>query len=126
MNESTDARALLLQARTRAGLTQRELARRAKTVQSVVARIEKGQTSPSIETLDRLLAAAGFEIRLELSLKPVVHSHTLDDCARILALSPAERLREVGNVSRFLTRAHVPETPRIKPLDPQRLIAVLA
>jgi transcriptional regulator with XRE-family HTH domain len=64
-----DARALLLQARTRAGLTQRALARRAKTVQSVVARIEKGQTSPSIETFDRLLAAAGFELRGQLSLK---------------------------------------------------------
>ena len=69
MNDSMDARALLLQARTRAGLTQRALARRAKTVQSVVARIEKGQTSPSIETFDRLLAAAGFELRGQLSLK---------------------------------------------------------
>ena len=53
---------LLVQARAKAGITQRELAARAHTSQSVVARIERGQTIPSVETLDRLLAAAGFEL----------------------------------------------------------------
>ena len=96
---------LLLQARTRAGLAQRELAARAHTSQSVIARIELGQTIPGVETLDRLLAAAGFELRRTLSPKPVVHSHMLADSARILALSPAERLREVANVSRFVAGA---------------------
>jgi transcriptional regulator with XRE-family HTH domain len=100
-----DAGTLLRRARTLAGITQRELAQRARTSQSVIARVESGQTSPSVVTLDRLLAAAGFELRRELSLKPVVRSHMLDDCARILRLSPEERLREVGNVSRFLAAA---------------------
>ena len=100
------AASLLAAARARTGVTQRQLADRAKTSQSVVARIERGQTIPSVATLDRLLAAAGFELRRTLEPKPVVHSHMLDDSARILRLSPVDRLREVANVSRFLASAH--------------------
>jgi predicted transcriptional regulator len=100
-----DAAGLLRRARTRAGLTQRLLAARAHTSQSVVARIEGGQTDPSVQTLDRLLGAAGFELRRTLTLKPVVHSHMLADSARILRLSPVDRLREVANVSRFISGA---------------------
>lgn len=96
---------LLSAARARAGVTQRQLADRANTSQSVVARIEKGQTIPSVATLDRLLAAAGFELRRTLEPKAVVHSHMLDDSARILRLSPVDRLREVANVSRFIATA---------------------
>jgi uncharacterized protein len=96
-----DAATLLRDARLRAGLTQRDLARRAGTSQSVVARIERGQTSPGYSTLHRLLAAAGFEVRAELALMPVVDTHMLEDVARILALSPEERLREIRNLSRF-------------------------
>jgi len=62
---------LLVTARRRAGLSQRELAERAKTSQSVVARIELGAASPSWDTLARLLAAAGFELDVRLSLRPV-------------------------------------------------------
>jgi uncharacterized protein len=96
---------LLSTARARAGVTQRELAERAKTAQSVVARIERGQTIPSVATLDRLLAAAGFELRRTLEPKPVAHSHMLADSDRILRLSPVDRLREAANVSRFLATA---------------------
>jgi len=96
---------LLVRARAMAGLSQRELATRAQTAQSVVARVERGQTIPSVETLDRLLAAAGFELRRTLEPKPVVNSHMLEDSARILRLSPLERLREVANVSRFVAGA---------------------
>jgi transcriptional regulator with XRE-family HTH domain len=92
---------LLRAARRRSGLTQRELARRAGTSQSVVARIEQGRTDPSTATLARLLAAAGFELRADLSPVPVADTHMLEDVARILALAPEERLREVRNVSRF-------------------------
>jgi predicted transcriptional regulator len=99
------AAGLLLHARTSAGLAQRDLAARARTSQSVVARIEGGQTNPSLQTLDRLLAAAGFELRRTLTLTPVVHSHMLADSARILRLSPVDRLREVANVSRFISGA---------------------
>ena len=93
--------AILRDARLRAGLPQRELARRAGTSQSVIARIEQGQSDPSTATLARLLAAAGFEIRAELTPIAVTGSHMLDDVARILTLTPEERLLEVRNVSRF-------------------------
>ena len=96
-----DPASVLREARQRAGLTQRELAARAGTAQSVVARIEQGQTDPSAATLARLLAAAGFELRGELTPLPVPDSHMLEDVARILALTPEERLLEVRNVSRF-------------------------
>jgi transcriptional regulator with XRE-family HTH domain len=96
---------LLVRARTRAAMSQRDLAERARTSQSVIARIERGQTIPSVETLDRLLAAAGFELRRTLEPLPVVHSHMLEDSARILRLSPVDRLREVANMSRFLSVA---------------------
>lgn len=96
---------LLREARLRAGLSQRDLASRANTAQSVVARIEGGQTSPSWETLTRLIAAAGFDLSVELDLQPVPQSHMLRDVKRILALTPEARLREVANFSRFASQA---------------------
>lgn len=92
---------LVRAARRLAGLTQRALARRAGTAQSVVARIEQGAADPSTATLTRLLAAAGFALRAELVPAAVAETHMLDDVVRILALSPEDRLREVANVSRF-------------------------
>ena len=97
--------ALLREARQRAGLSQRQLAHRARTAQSVVARIERGQTSPSWDTLARLLAAAGFAIHTELDPRSRPRSHMLDDVARILALPPERRLDEVRNLSRFVHAA---------------------
>ena len=92
---------LLREARVRAGLTQRGLARRAGTSQSVVARIEQGRTDPSTATLARLLAAAGFELRTELAPIAVGDTHMLEDVPRILSLTPEERLLEVRNLSRL-------------------------
>ncbi len=96
---------LLREARARAGLTQRELARRAGTAQSVVARIEQGRSDPSTATLTRLLAAAGFELRAELTPIAVADTHMLEDVTRILSLTPEARLLEVRNVSRFAMAA---------------------
>jgi transcriptional regulator with XRE-family HTH domain len=99
-----DAAAMLRSAREMAGLTQRQLAKKARTVQSVVARIELRETSPSWSTLSRLLKAAGFS--LVPSLRRVkVDPQLLDDVPRILALTPEQRLREVAQVSRFITAA---------------------
>lgn len=61
-----DGARLLRTARVCAGISQRELARRAGISQSVVSRIEKGLTSPTVETLLRLLYSAGFEVVAEL------------------------------------------------------------
>ena len=101
---SSDASALLSVARERAGMSQRELAKKARTAQSVVARIELGETSPSWSTLARLLKAAGFAISATLR-RIHVDPQVLDDVPRILALSPEDRLREVAQMSRFLSVA---------------------
>ena len=49
-----------------AGLSQQELAARANMPQSSVGRIEAGLVSPSIGTVERILAAAGFDLGAEL------------------------------------------------------------
>ncbi len=96
------AATLLREARTRAGLSQRALARRARTAQSVIARIEGGQTSPSWDTLERLLTAANYEMVAHTEPRVVVGSHMLDDVPRILAMTPENRMEEIKNTSRFL------------------------
>jgi uncharacterized protein len=58
--------ALLRQARKRAGLSQLDLAGRARATQSVISAYESGQRQPSIPALARLVDAAGFELTLGL------------------------------------------------------------
>ena len=98
------AAALLREARTRAGLSQRALARRAGTAQSVITRIERGQSSPTWETLERLLAAAGAEISARTELA-VAAGSMLYEVPGILRMSPEQRLQGVENVGDFLHRA---------------------
>lgn len=64
-----DPAELLRAVRARAGLSQRDLASRAGTSQSVVARIELGRTSPTVSTLNRLIEAAGFRPVVDLEGK---------------------------------------------------------
>src|SRR5438445_892222 len=101
----TTAAELLRQARTRAGLSQRALAQRAGTAQSAIARIESGLTSPTWDTLQRLLAAVDLEIHAAVEARVVVGSHMLDDVPRILMMTPEQRLEEVKNLSEFLHHA---------------------
>src|SRR5258705_13808579 len=97
-----NAATLPRQARSHAGLRQRAHARRASTAQSVIARIEGGQTSPSWDTLERLLTAANYEMVAHTEPRVVVESHMLNDVPRILAMTPENRMEEIKNVSRFL------------------------
>lgn len=96
---------LLHEARHCAGLTQRELAKRAVTAQSVIARIETGRTDPSTATLNHLIEAAGFNLDAELTLKPVSNSHMLEGVNQILNLSPEERLIELASIDTLLKEA---------------------
>lgn len=57
----------LVKARARAGLSQAEVARRMGTTQSVVARLESGQTLPSTKTLLRFAEATGSRVHVRLS-----------------------------------------------------------
>ena len=58
----------LRSARTAAGLSQEALAVAVGTTQSAIARLEQGQSNPTIATLVRSAAAAGY--RVEISLVP--------------------------------------------------------
>ena len=60
--------AALIEARTRAGLTQEQVARRMKTTQAVIARLEGGGSRPSTRTLERYAAATGS--RLKITFEP--------------------------------------------------------
>lgn len=59
----------LIEARSRAGLTQEELAERMDTSQSAIARMESGRVTPSGTTLKRFAQATGT--RLRISFEPM-------------------------------------------------------
>jgi len=54
----------IIEARSRAGLTQEELAERMDTSQSAIARLESGRTIPSGSTLKRFARATGTRLRI--------------------------------------------------------------
>ncbi len=53
---------LIREARSATGMTQTELAKRARTSQSAIAAYESGAKIPTVATLERLLRAAGTEL----------------------------------------------------------------
>jgi len=58
----------MMEARARAGLTQAQVARRMKTTQTAVARLEGGRVKPSTRTLERYAKATGH--RLVIGFEP--------------------------------------------------------
>jgi transcriptional regulator with XRE-family HTH domain len=81
---------LIVAARRRAGLTQRQLAALAGIPQPTVARIESSAVSPRADTLVRLLSAAGRELSDEPRIGAGVDRTLIQDRLR---LTPAERIR---------------------------------
>ncbi|MBV9284257.1 MAG: helix-turn-helix transcriptional regulator [Acidimicrobiia bacterium] len=61
------AAGLLQLARLKAGLTQRELADRAGVPTTMISAYERDKRQPTLETLLRLLRAAGFDLRMQLT-----------------------------------------------------------
>jgi len=101
-----DAAQTLRDARRRAGLSQRALARRANTQQPAVARIESSSVVPRVDTLDRLLAACGLALATVPRPGAGIDRTQIRD---LLALSPGDRLRLAArdgrNLDRLLARA---------------------
>ena len=64
-----DIASILRRARLRAGLSLRELAARAETSHSALAAYESGRVTPSVETFERILGAAGFNASLSLTTR---------------------------------------------------------
>jgi transcriptional regulator with XRE-family HTH domain len=80
---------LLKEARLRAGITQAELGRRVQRSQSQIARWERGDVKPSLETLRELIRACG----LELWFRMLNYDDSyVPDIVDNLRVSPAERI----------------------------------
>lgn len=81
--ETTRAGALIAAARLQAGLTQTLLAELAGTTQPTISAYERGAKIPDLATLERVVAAAGFDLRM--SLAPVDdHDESLERWERTL------------------------------------------
>jgi transcriptional regulator with XRE-family HTH domain len=88
---------LLREARNRHGLSQRQLAIRAGTTQSAIARIEHDRTSPSIKTLTNLFQA--MEEDFVFGAKPRDWGADLTLNHKNLAFTPTERVERGLGVS---------------------------
>ena len=93
---------LIASARRRHGLDQRALARRARTSQAQISRIERGVASPSVATLERLLGCMAEE--LQLASRPFPHGNRPTDelQADFRDTSPPDRIRQAAELSHAL------------------------
>ena len=100
---------LLRTARTQAGLTQAELARRLGRTQAAIARLERAGANPTFATLDQALRATGHRLELTAPRRDPSVDRTL--IARNLRLTPAERLKAFqaahGKLARLRGAAHL-------------------
>lgn len=65
----------LIRARSEAGLSQAELAKRIGTTQSSIARLEGGGVSPSMSTLRRYAQATGRRLEVSLVAPKIAYGH---------------------------------------------------
>ena len=92
------AKAIALEARRRAGFTQRRLAASAGVSQPTVARIESGVTEPTVALLDRLVEACGFDLRVSLTERD---DSDWSVASANLRLDPDARVRQHQAALRF-------------------------
>lgn len=98
-----DPGALIRDARERHGIDQRTLARRARTSQTQISRIERGAISPSVSTLQRLLSTLGERLEL-VAVSAYLPDHAAERRREFAATTPAERVIEAISLSRSATR----------------------
>jgi len=91
--------ALVREMRLAAGFSQRELARRASTSQPAIARYERGVSAPSWETLQRLAAACGRRLGIDVEIAP--DPHDVELARSLLGLTPLERLHSLTGYARL-------------------------
>ncbi|CAN5333185.1 hypothetical protein BH18ACT12_BH18ACT12_04280 [soil metagenome] len=82
---------LLRDARRRHGLTQQQVADRARTSQAAISRIERDLVSPSVDTLAQLLDLLGDELMLEA--RPIDYGHDVALLRQNLAETMTARVR---------------------------------
>jgi len=107
-----DAGRLLRTARTDANLSQAALAARAGTSQATLSAYESGRKQPSVATLSRLLAAAGWRLSAERAPTPVREPTQAE------LLRTARVLGDVLDLAAALPTRHAPDigTPPLKTL----------
>jgi transcriptional regulator with XRE-family HTH domain len=93
---------LVRETRRRHGLTQAQLAARARTSQAAISRIERGLVSPSVATLATLLDLMGEE--LVLDAHPIDYGHDRTLLRRNLQRTVSERIDHGTAVAAFVTR----------------------
>jgi len=91
---------LLRDARSRHGLTQQQLAMRARTSQAAISRIERGLVSPSVAMLERLLDLTGEALTLNARPTDAGIDRTL--LRANLERTPEERIDFIAGFSRFI------------------------
>lgn len=100
---------LLAHCRAEAGLTQAALGRRAGTSQATISAYENGAKSPSVSTLQRLLAATGHSIELRATTRAPADLSgplgqqlraNLREVRRVLGRHGASSPRVYGSVAR--------------------------
>ncbi|HEY7706067.1 MAG TPA: helix-turn-helix transcriptional regulator [Gaiellaceae bacterium] len=82
---------LIRRARLRAGLTQAELGLRFGRPPSQIARWERGEVSPSFETVLSVIRACGFDLTLGLADRDESYVPYIE---RLLDLTPTERIED--------------------------------
>ena len=93
---------LLRDARRRHGLTQRQLAARARTSQAAISRVERDLVSPSVATLTNWLDLMGEDLKLAAEPIDYGHDRTLNEL--LLELTPEERLDRGVAFANFVSR----------------------
>jgi predicted nucleotidyltransferase/DNA-binding XRE family transcriptional regulator len=101
--ENSTATELVRTARTKRGISQRDLAAAARVPQSTVSAVESGHRQPSVAMLERLLRAAGFvlETRLTNIVRPseLLEKH-YREVVDVIAGYPVTRAWVFGSVAR--------------------------
>ena len=93
---------LLRAARRRHGLTQQQLADRARTSQAAISRIERGLVSPSVDTLAGLLDLLGEELVLDAT--PIDYGHDVTLLQQNLRRSVSQRIDHGASFANFVLR----------------------
>ena len=93
---------LVAHVRRRHGLTQKQLAARARTSQAAISRIERGVVSPTVKTLATLLDLMGEE--LELAARPIDYGHDRTLLRQNLSMTVSERLDHGTELANFVLR----------------------
>ena len=93
---------LLRTVRRRHGLTQKQLAARARTSQAAISRIERGLVSPSVDMLANLVDLMGEE--LQLGAVPIDYGHDEAMLRQNLDRTVTERIDRGVAFSNFVLR----------------------